>query len=176
MYTKAFSLFVILSVITALFGCSGSTSSETGGNDVARKGAALYARYCSSCHGKIEDTTRAGRSAARISSAIQHNIGGMGYLRSLKDDEIAAIAQELTLVAPPKDASGEELYRLYCASCHGPHDKSDIAGKTMKDVAAAVSRKVCSASNMKYLGEKEAAKIMDSLGKTAPPDERKQGN
>jgi len=160
-----FSLLAIPVICLILCGCTAPETVGTAGNGGAHDGAALYNRYCSSCHGRLSRTDRPGRRAARIRSAIKNNIGGMGYLSGLDDDEINAIAEELALVVPPRDATGEELYGLYCAGCHGSLDKSDIAGKTMDDIMGAASRKVCAASNMKYLGKKDLDKIVDSLAR-----------
>jgi len=53
-------------------------------------GAALYATYCSGCHGN----SRKGSSASTIQRAINNNTGGMGTaaLRALTPAQIAAIA------------------------------------------------------------------------------------
>ncbi|MEO8876191.1 MAG: c-type cytochrome [Polyangiaceae bacterium] len=51
-------------------------------------GAALYAQYCSSCHG---DKMK-GSSAAAIKKAIDGNVGKMGSLKTLTPAQIAAIA------------------------------------------------------------------------------------
>jgi len=165
MFRMTLSLLVIPALCLALYGCAAQKSVDTVDTNGTHRGAALYNEYCSSCHGRLSRTDRPGRRAVRIHSAIKNNIGGMGYLSDLTDDDISAIAEELALVVPPKDATGDELYGMYCAGCHGSLDKSDIAGKTIDDIMGAASRKVCSASNMRYLGKKELNKIVDSLAR-----------
>jgi len=54
----------------------------------ALDGAALYNDNCSMCHGQ----GKRGASAAKTSSAIQNNTGGMGMLKNLTQEEINAIS------------------------------------------------------------------------------------
>ena len=51
----------------------------------ASDGAALYGTNCASCHNPLATSTKKGRSASQIQTAIDNNTGGMGStsLRSL---------------------------------------------------------------------------------------------
>ncbi len=90
----------------------------------AMDGAALYASYCSSCHGD----SKQGRSA----DAIKASIAGIGVMSSivLTDIQISAIAAAFSPSATPAPANtpppsagapidGAALYANYCAACHG---------------------------------------------------------
>ena len=76
---------------------SSSPSGCTGGSPVTSQactyvapidGAALYTQYCSGCHG----TSKKGSSASVIQAAIDSNRGGMGSLKLLTPEQVAAIA------------------------------------------------------------------------------------
>ena len=76
---------------------SSSPSGCTGGSPVTTQactyvapidGAALYTQYCAGCHG----TSKKGSSASAIQAAIDSNRGGMGSLRFLTPEQVAAIA------------------------------------------------------------------------------------
>jgi outer membrane biosynthesis protein TonB len=51
-------------------------------------GAALYNQYCAGCHGQ----GKRGDSASKTASAISSNRGGMGFLSTLSQAELQAIA------------------------------------------------------------------------------------
>ena len=51
-------------------------------------GAALYTQYCAGCHG----TSKKGATAAATQAAIDSNRGGMGSLKFLTPEQVAAIA------------------------------------------------------------------------------------
>ncbi len=51
-------------------------------------GAALYTQYCSGCHGN----GKKGKSVTAINNAISSNRGGMGFLSTLTQAQIAAIS------------------------------------------------------------------------------------
>lgn len=55
----------------------------------ALDGAALYNQYCAGCHGSV----MRGRSVSSIQSAINGNLGGMGFLRTLTAAQLNAISQ-----------------------------------------------------------------------------------
>jgi mono/diheme cytochrome c family protein len=98
-------------------------------------GATLYASNCSGCHGALASSTKAGATAARIQTAINGNIGGMGSLTVLTSTQVSAIATSLAgVTAPPTPApacgschaippaTGKHAFhstRATCATCHG---------------------------------------------------------
>jgi len=84
-------------VVTAVNGAgegpaSGEATATT--NAPALDGAALYGTYCSGCHGPLATSSKKGKTAAQISSAIA-SIGMMSSLSTLTSDQIAAIAAAL---------------------------------------------------------------------------------
>src|SRR5437870_5199076 len=64
-------------------------------------GAALYASKCQGCHGSLATPNFSNRTFAGIKAAIVGNVGGMGFLASLTDAELQAIANALSPPAPP---------------------------------------------------------------------------
>jgi predicted CxxxxCH...CXXCH cytochrome family protein len=92
-------------------------------------GATLYGTNCSSCHGQLASTTKPGRTTAEIQTAIDSNLGGMGFLSSLTPEEVQAIADVLpaaTTPAPGPDYSD-------CTACHG----QPPSGSNFPDTAGA---------------------------------------
>jgi predicted CxxxxCH...CXXCH cytochrome family protein len=92
-------------------------------------GATLYGTNCSSCHGQLASTTKAGRTAAEIQTAIDTNLGGMGFLSSLTPEEVQAIADVLPAATGP--APGPDYSD--CTACHG----QPPSGDTYPDTAGA---------------------------------------
>ena len=110
---------------------------ETGGIDAA----ALYTRYCSSCHGAHGEGGRSGPvsgtslSRAELITITTDGLGSMpGYSSRMTPEEIEAIAafvlalgsgnDEATVV--PSVSPGATTGRLYtqlCATCHGADGK-----------------------------------------------------
>jgi len=83
-------------------------------------GATLYTNNCSGCHGALASSSKTGRSAAQIQSAIDANTGGMGGLSTLTATEVQAISDALAGGGTtPLPTTGEGLYISYCQSCHG---------------------------------------------------------
>src|SRR5207302_1717607 len=64
-------------------------------------GAALYASKCQGCHGSLATPNFSNRTFAGIKAAIVGNVGGMGFLASLTDAELQAIANALSPPAAP---------------------------------------------------------------------------
>src|SRR5207302_9674749 len=62
--------------------------------------AALYASKCQGCHGSLATSNIVNRSVAGTKAAIAGNVGGMGFLSSLTDAELQAIASALSPPAP----------------------------------------------------------------------------
>ncbi|MBC8018119.1 MAG: c-type cytochrome [Verrucomicrobia bacterium] len=101
-------------------------------------GATLYATNCAGCHGTLASSSKAGATAARTQTAINNNIGGMGFLSTLTAPQVTAIATSLAVVAPSPNptptptcgschaippATGKHAYHrsqnIACATCHG---------------------------------------------------------
>jgi mono/diheme cytochrome c family protein len=58
-------------------------------------GVALYTDNCQRCHGPLESSEKANKSAADIQQAIDSNRGGMGILSFLTPEQVQAIADAL---------------------------------------------------------------------------------
>ncbi len=73
--------------------CDGMTDEncDTGSDD----GVTLYENNCASCHSAFPNSDVCGEDAEDIMEAIADNEGGMGFLSSLSDTQIRAIAEEL---------------------------------------------------------------------------------
>ena len=63
-------------------------------------GATLYASNCQGCHGPLATSNVSNRTLAGIKAAIAGNVGGMGFLASLTDADLQAIANALSPPAP----------------------------------------------------------------------------
>ena len=95
-----------------------------GGTPPPVDGATLYTTNCAGCHGALESSTKQGRSASQIQSAIDANTGGMGGLSTLTTNEVQAIADALAGTGgggggTPAPTTGEQLYINLCQGCHG---------------------------------------------------------
>jgi mono/diheme cytochrome c family protein len=106
-------------------------------------GAALYNSNCSGCHGALASSSKKGRSASQIQSAI-NGVGSMSGLKSLTSAQVAAIATALSGATPtptpaPTIIDGASLYTSTCSSCHGPLSKSSVMGKSATDIKSAIS-------------------------------------
>jgi len=129
----------VQAIADALGGVTGGGG--TGGTD----GASLYQTNCSSCHGALASSDKAGASASQTQNAINNDTGGMGVLSSLTLTQIQAISgalsggtgggggssgppashtdsQEGALHAPGKDTP----YSSSCTACHGTTLQGDI--------------------------------------------------
>lgn len=60
-------------------------------------GSDLYNTHCMNCHGAVNVSTKRGRTAAQIQSAII-NIGAMNYLTSLTSTQVELIANALKII------------------------------------------------------------------------------
>ena len=103
-------------------------------------GAALYAGNCSSCHGALATSSKQGRTAAQIQSAINGNTGGMGSLSSLSTAQVQAIATALAITTPPPPViDGAALYASNCSGCHGAIATTSKRGRTAAQIQSAIS-------------------------------------
>ncbi len=134
-------------------------------------GAALYSTNCAGCHGTLANTTKPGRTAAQIQTAINNNVGNMGFLSTLTAAEIQAIADALP-AAPTTPLDGAALYSTNCAGCHGTLANTTKPGRTAAQIQTAINNNV---GNMGFLSTLTAAEIQaiaDALpaAPITPPD------
>jgi predicted CxxxxCH...CXXCH cytochrome family protein len=136
-------------------------------------GATLYADNCAGCHGALADSNKQNRSAAQTQTAIDNNIGGMGYLSGLSADEIQAIADALvadTTPPPPAPADGPTLYADNCAGCHGALAATDKPGRTPADIQAAIDNNIGGMGYLSSMTSTEVQAIANVLPAPPPPN------
>jgi predicted CxxxxCH...CXXCH cytochrome family protein len=133
-------------------------------------GATLYTNNCAGCHGALASTTKPGRTATQIQTAITNNVGNMGYLSTLTAAEVQAIAGALPAAPPPPvtPPSGATLYSNNCAGCHSALASTTKPGRTATQIQTAITNNV---GNMGYLSTLTAAEIQAIAGTlpAAPP-------
>lgn len=131
-------------------------------------GTTLYASYCAGCHGALASTTKPGRTAAQIQTAINSNTGGMGSLSSLTATQVSAIAAVLPpapTTPPPPVTDGATLYSTNCASCHGVLASSTKAGRTAAQIQTAINNNT---GGMGYLSTLTATQV-SAIAAVLPP-------
>ncbi|MGE5809215.1 MAG: c-type cytochrome [Nitrospirota bacterium] len=101
-------------------------------------GAVLYTTYCSSCHGSLAASSKAGRTATQIQTAIG-SVGSMSYLSNLTTTQVQAIASALAAAPAPAQTDGAALYTSYCSSCHGAFASSSVRGSSASTISSALS-------------------------------------
>lgn len=77
-------------------------------------GTALYGSNCAGCHGALASSSKAGRTATQIQSAINNNTGSMGSLSGLTSVQVTAIGTALASVTPSPVPAPTPA----CGSCH----------------------------------------------------------
>ncbi|MBU0676467.1 MAG: CxxxxCH/CxxCH domain-containing protein [Proteobacteria bacterium] len=133
-------------------------------------GPSLYSLNCAGCHGSLDISAKAGRTAAQIQSAINSNIGGMGFLTSLTAAEVQAIAAALPAPPPPPAViDGPSLYSLNCAGCHGALDISAKAGRTAAQIQSAINSNIGGMGFLTSLTAAEVQAIAAALPAPPPP-------
>jgi len=134
------------------------------GSSTPLDGSALYANNCSDCHGALASSSKSGRTASQIQSAIQ-NVGSMSFLSSLTTEEIQAIADALQaapVVNPGTPPDGTTLYANNCAFCHGALDVTSKPGRTAAEIQAAIQN-IGQMSSLSNLTTEEIQAIADVL-------------
>ncbi|MEJ2689918.1 MAG: CxxxxCH/CxxCH domain-containing protein, partial [Deltaproteobacteria bacterium] len=137
----------------------------------APDGATLYADNCAVCHGAIDVSTKAGKTAADIQAAIDNNTGGMGAFSNLTSAEIQAIADALTAAgstSPPATVDGATLYSANCSSCHGALDVTTKPGRTAADIQNAIDT-IGAMASLSSLTADEIQAIADALPAASTP-------
>jgi len=110
----------------------------------ATDGPTLYANNCAACHGVLASSTKLNKTASQIQAAIDANTGGMGGLSSLTPTEVQAIADALAGGGgtQPPPTTGEEIYAVKCAVCHGPGgtggSEEAIVGASLSEIQKAM--------------------------------------
>jgi len=129
-------------------------------------GAALYSLNCAGCHQPLNTTDKPGRTAAQTQTAIDNNIGGMGYLSTLTPEEVQAIADVLP-GAPAADPAlppdGAALYSTNCAGCHQPLANTTKPGRTAAQTQAAIDNNIGGMGYLNTLTPEEVQAISDVL-------------
>lgn len=163
-----------------------SVTGSTGGATATPDGTALYTTNCAGCHGPLATSSKLGATTARIQSAINGNIGGMGSLsNALTFNQIQAITTTLTppsSVTPPTSgtgtggttagtggttaANGTTLYAADCAGCHGTLASSSKLGTTAARIQSAISGNSGGMGSLSNLGAANIQAIATALAGT----------
>ncbi|MCP4876116.1 MAG: PKD domain-containing protein, partial [Gammaproteobacteria bacterium] len=136
-------------------------------------GAALYGDNCAACHGPLASSTKLNRSAGEIQFGIDTDIGNMGGLSSLLQDEIQAIADALVDLTPPPPpppvTDGPTLYANNCAACHGPLASSTKLNRSAGQIQNAIDFNTGGMSGLSGLNAIQVQAIADALVDLTPP-------
>ncbi|GFE59028.1 c-type cytochrome [Geobacter sp. AOG1] len=151
-------------------------------------GAALYGTNCASCHGILASSSKKGRTAAQIQSAIS-TVGSMNFLSTLTAAQVQAIANALGTAAPapapaptpaptpmptptptptPTPVDGAALYTSNCASCHGPLATSSKIGITLARLQTAIASNTGGMGSLSSLTTTQQQAIVTALAPTMP--------
>lgn len=161
-------ILILISVFTVLgiFGPGVDTANSA-------TGAALYSSYCSSCH---PGNTKQGATTARIDTAINGNIGGMGSLSFLTATDRQAIADYLSGSTTTNTGTGgtttgtgtgsttttgATLYTANCGSCHG--SAGNLRGTSASSISSAISRNKGGMGRLATLTSSQIQNIADYL-------------
>jgi len=135
-------------------------------------GAALYLTNCAGCHGPLATTSKPGRTAAQIQSAITNNTGGMGAMMTLTAAQIQAIASVLPASPPPTQIAppdGIALYNSECAGCHGALASTSKPGRTAAQIQTAITNNTGGMGSLNTLTAAEIQAIAGALPAAPPP-------
>ena len=88
------------------------------------RGAELFAQFCASCHGndgsggQVFGGSIQGKKGLHL--IIREGRGAMPAFPTMTDNQILSLEQFLDSLLPDLTAkTGEELFKFYCAGCHG---------------------------------------------------------
>lgn len=126
-------------------------------------GAALYKTYCAACHGSLATSNKIGTTTTRTQSAINNNIGGMGYLSTLTSAEVEAIVTALAPTTTTTTIDGVALYNGNCASCHGTLANSKVKGASATTIQSAINRNKGGMGYLSTLSSTQIQAIADAL-------------
>ncbi len=95
-----------------------------GTTPVPTTGEELYITYCQSCHG-FNGTGGSGGAVVGVSSSLINSaLSSVGQMQgiTLSGTDVQAIADFLSSGggSQPQPTTGEEIYAIKCAACHGP--------------------------------------------------------
>lgn len=142
-------------------------------------GAALYAAQCAACHGPLASSTKKGMNLSRLQTAINSNLGGMGFLSTMSATDMTAIVTSLATAPVPPPATtptpspvtpdGAALYAAQCAGCHGVLATSAKAGATAARTQTAINGNIGGMGGLSTLTTQQVQAIADALALVAPP-------
>jgi mono/diheme cytochrome c family protein len=143
----------------------------------SQDGASLYSANCAGCHGALGSSSKVGMTLARLQSATNNNIGGMGFLSQLTVTQQQAIVTVLTPTTPSPNPTpsptpvtdGTTLYSANCAGCHGALASSGKAGATTSRIQNAINGNVGNMGYLSILSTSQVTAIASVLATVAPP-------
>jgi mono/diheme cytochrome c family protein len=153
--------------VQAIAAALGSTSPSTPPSSTPSDGAVLYASWCGSCHGSLATSSKRGRTASQIQSAIS-SVSQMRSLSSLTATQVQSIATALgTTSTTPPATDGATLYASYCSGCHGALASSTKGGRTAAQIQAAIGSQ-SAMSSLSSLTATQVQAVADALAATTP--------
>jgi mono/diheme cytochrome c family protein len=157
--------------------CHGVQWTETAPPVTSTDGTALYATYCSACHGAGNASTKIGATVTRINNGIS-TVASMNSLSTLSTAQRQAISDYLvslqSTTPPPTSSAGETLYAQSCAGCHGAGTSSTKAGASVVRIVNAITgttsvASMTSLSNMTVANVQAISDYLVSLQGGTPP-------
>ena len=138
-------------------------------------GASLYQQYCSSCHATLASSSKTGKTAGEIQSAINNNTGGMGSFSFLTTTQVQAIADALSGGGAGNGGTGgtdgATLYQANCVGCHGALASSSMSGKAASQIQSAINNNTGGMSSFSFLTTTQVQAIADALSGGVAPSE-----
>lgn len=99
-----YPLFLVMSIVLLVTpaGLRAEDAGTLAPESLVRQGAGLYAEHCARCHRPLEKTTKPGRSASRLRSAMRQ-FPAMASLDALTDEQLTAVSAALKTISPDSE-------------------------------------------------------------------------
>ena len=128
-------------------------------------GSSLYQQYCSSCHGALASSSKAGATAVRIQNGIdtEPQMSSLSFLTSTQVQAIADALGGVTGGGGTGGTDGASLYQVNCETCHGGLANSEKAGALAGEIQNAINNDTGGMGVLSSLTPTEVQSIADAL-------------